>query len=369
MRILLPFGDDSTLFFALHMRALLHSAGAEPVLGWLTDGSALSYRQLVAHLPGGPDLLLRAGALGAPEALAGFEAIVTCRIFAPLRNLMRRPDFRHRAARPVVVAFQGGLDFTPDQGFAHRRHADAVFVVPRADVARCRAFSATDPEADAGPPQQVGFGHPAFLRPEGPAPACPQKGDLVFFAQALSPATRAGRVHLVQVLAALARATPARRVVLKLRHLPGENAQHLHREMHDYPSLMARALPERPANLVVSADPMAQVLARAGRALTCTSTAAIDAVRAGVPVQVYLDYVQNYLDPLATPMRTLFAQSGLIATLDEVLKGAPRPPAPAWLDEMFCPRDLGARVLAAIAAARARPVQVAQVLEGPQGRG
>lgn len=360
MQFLLPFSDDSTLFFALRMRRLLAAAGVRPVLGWLTDGTALCERQLGANLPGGPDMLLRAGALASPAALDRFAAIVTARIFAPLRDLIRRPDFRHRARRPVVVAFQGGLDFTPERGFAHRRHADVAFVVPRGDVARCRAFAASD---GAGA-QIVGFGHPAFLRPPPkPAPR-PARGDIVFFAQALSPPSRAGRVHMLQVLAALARAHPDRRVVLKLRHLPGENALHLHRETHDYPGLMARALPAAPPNLITSVAPIEAALAGAARAITCTSTAAIDAVAAGVPVQVYLDYVEAYLDPLAAPMRALFAQSGLLASLPDLLEGSPRPPAPGWVEQMFCPPDLGERVVAAVQAVRARPLQVHTVLEG-----
>ncbi len=346
--VLLPFGDDSTLIFAAAMARLLRPLGARPLLALMAGEADLSARQLAAHLPEGPDLRLPPAAFEAPGALPDVAAVVTSRMVPPiLRMLGQGPGRSARPplpGRPPVVAFQGGLDFTPERRFAHRRRADAVFLVPRSDIAPWQARR----RAAAPPPQPVGFGHPAFLRPEPAAPR-PPGGDLTFFAQAISPPTRGGRMHLLRVLAALARRDPDRRVVVKLRHLPGENRAHLHRERHDYPSLLA-ALPDRPANLVADAAPMAEALARTGLGLTCTSTAAADLVQAGLPTQVYLDFVESYFDPLVPPMRRLFAGSGLIATLPEVLGGVVRAPEPAWLDDLFCPRDLGARLLATIAA-------------------
>jgi len=379
--ILLPFSDDSTLFFAQAMRALLAPLPCRTRLALLTEGAALSPRQLAA-LPHGPDLTLNGGDLAGGSggdlaggsggdltgrsggdlasgpALAGVDAIVTARMFPPLQALLGYdgPDAPLRPvsrppARPVVVSFQGGLDFTPERGFAHRHAADAVFVVPRGQVAACRTWRR---RVGAGP-QIVDFGHPAFLAPQilqrDVAQALEPPRDIYFFAQAISPLTRASRRHIVEVLAALARRHPDRTVWIKLRHLPGENADHLHRERHDYPGLLA-GLADAPPNLALTACPMAEAMAGAARGITCTSTAAADLVQAGVPTQIYVDYVENYLDPLMPPMRRLFGASGLVASLDEVLHGVVRAPDPDWLADMFCPRDLGERVLAAIAAAR-----------------
>jgi hypothetical protein len=179
--------------------------------------------------------------------------------------------------------------------------------------------------------------------------------EVWFFAQAISPRTRASRLHMLRVLAAIARAHPDRPVRLKLRHLPGENAAHLHREEHDYPALLAALPGGRPANLDLVAGPMATALERAGIGITCTSTAAADLLGAGIPTLVHLDYVENYLDPLVAPMRAMFAGSGLIAGLEDLLALRCPPPDPAWLAGFLCPRDLGARVLAAIAAFHAAP--------------
>lgn len=355
-RILLPFVDDSTLFFALRMRDCLADLPCRPVLAWVTDDTALSQRQLLDHLPQGPDALLRKAAFADPACLAGFAAIVTSRLFPALRDMIRRRDVLYRRDRPVVLAFQGGLDFSPETGFRNRAHADAVFVVPAADAAACRLAVATT----APPWQRVEFGHPIFLRP-GPAQGERPSRDLWFFAQAISPVSWRGRMHVLRVLAALARADATRTVWIKLRHLPGENARHLHRERWDYPGLLA-SLHDPPPNLKLTEVPMDAALAKAGVGLTCTSTAAVDLIRAGVPAQVYLDYEENYLDPLVPGMRRLFDGSGVITTLDEVLAGVVRNPDPTWLEGMFCPADLGQRVLACIDALRARTIAAPEVI-------
>jgi hypothetical protein len=358
-RLLLPFVDDSTLFFALRMRDCLAGMPCDPVLAWVADDPALSDRQLLAHLPQGPDAVLRRDAFRDPVHLPGIDAIVTSRLFGTLRDMVRRRDILWRGDRPVVLAFQGGLDFAPETGFRNRAHADAIWVVPQGDVDACRAVV----DGTAPPWQQVAFGHPAFLHPR--TPAIPRASrDLWFFAQAISPMSRRGRMHMLRLLAAIARADPTRTVWVKLRHLPGENSRHLHRERWDFPGLLA-GLRNPPPNLRLSDATMDDALSRAGQGLTCTSTAAIDLIREGVPMQVYLDYEENYLDPLVPGMRRLFAGSGVVATLDDVLAGRFRPPDADWLARMFCPPDLGARVLDCIERLRARDLGRAVLIGDP----
>lgn len=55
---MLPFIDDYMLFFAHRMREALVGTRCQVQTAWLTDGSDLSYRQLVSVLPHGPDILL-----------------------------------------------------------------------------------------------------------------------------------------------------------------------------------------------------------------------------------------------------------------------------------------------------------------------
>ena len=361
LRVLLPFSDDSTLFFADRMRRVLARTGAELRTAWLVSGTDLSYRQLTSVLPGGPDIVMRNDAFREPALLAGIDALVVSRMFPPLRDMMRKHHLRLMSDRPAVISFQGGLDFDPERGFFNRRHADAVFLLPKGDIVRYAAWSKTE---DIGS-QYVGFGHPTFLMPEIPADLADRR-DIYFFAQAISPPSRRGRRHLLEMLGAIARANPDRTVWIKLRHLPHENQDHLHRERYPYPTLMAASDFACPENLKVTADPMDEVLERAALGLTCTSTAAADLVRAGVPTLIYLDYVENYLDPMVAPMRRLFEASGLIRPIDDVLHLRPTAPDPAWLETMFVPPEtLAANVVAAVDAFRARPVQVAEQIPPP----
>ena len=365
LRILLPFSDNSTLFFAQRMREALAGTSCQVQTAWLTNGSDLSYRQLVSVLPRGPDILLQSEAFKQVTPLLSYDAIVTSRMFAPLRDMLRKLHLRHMADRPCVIAFQGGLEFDPERGFANRRHADAVFVVPQGDIDAYRQHMQTE---DTGP-QYLGFGHPTFVSPGAPVDPATRR-DVYFFAQAISPATPGGRLHILKMLAAIARANPDRTVWLKLRHLPHENSQHLHREIYSYADLIGTAGLSMPDNLRLTADSMEEVLARAAIGITCTSTAAIDLIRAGVPTLVYLDYVETYLDPLVAPMRRLFAGSNLVAGLEDVLHLRTQAPDPDWLQTLFCPRDrLAAQVIEAVAQFRDRPVAVKTLLPPPDPSG
>ncbi len=343
MRLLLPFVDDSTLFFATALKRLLDPLPCSVTLAHVSGSGTLSERQLAAHLPDGPDQSLTPEDFADPARL-GTQAIVTSRLIPPILTLLGvQPDASlgpGHPERPRVVAFQGGLDFTPERGYAHRRAADAVFLISRDQMKRYEQTRA----AEGLPSQIIDHGHPAFLRP--PGPPTPKGEALTFFAQAISPLTRAGRMHMVEVLAALARRTPSRPVRIKLRHLRDENRHHLHREKWDYTSLV-EALPDRPPNLDLIAGTMEEALAETGLGLTCTSTAAADLVAAGVPTLVHLDYVEAYLDPLKDPMSKLFEGSGLIGDLETVLAENWQAPNEDWLATMFCTPDLGDRVLAA----------------------
>ena len=354
--LLLPFLDDSTLFFARAMRDLLVPLGARVTLGWMADEGDLSERQLQQVLPEGPDGLVARGFFDDSRNLAPFDAIVTCRIMRPLTLLMRRRSFLMQARRPAVVAFTGGFDFYPEQGFENRLTCDALFLLPSDMQAAYRRHAARQTAEPVPPWQQVDFGHPFLIHPAPDLPAriaAEGRRDVYFYAQAISPRSRASRMHMLQVLAAIARAHPDRRVWIKLRHLPGENAGHLHKEEFDYPSLLPDLPGGVPANLDVTAISMAESLQRAGVGITCTSTAAADLIAAGVPTLVHLDYVENYLDPLNAPMRAMFEGSGVVAGLDDLLALRAGTPDPAWMARFFCPPDLGERVLRRVAAFQA----------------
>jgi len=340
----LLFSDDSTLIFARRMREELQGADPRrPVeMTHFKDETALSSRQLDQLLPEGPDRVVTGADLAADLASPERDAIITSRVYGALDDALRVLPDRRSSPRPCVVAFLGGLDFFPEQGFQRRRFCDAVYLFPRSAVTVFRR--AVAPPEDGW--QELGFGHPAALMPEATDGDLPR--DIFFFTQALSPATKRGRVHMLRVMIALARAYPNRTVWIKLRHLPDENRNHLHQERHDYPSLLA-AMSPLPLNLRLTDMTMEEALEQTGLGITCTSTAALDLVRAGRPCMVHLDFVDAYVDPLVPPMRRLFAASRLITPLEDLLDLKATPHDPDWLADMFCPRDLGRRVLDTVA--------------------
>jgi hypothetical protein len=281
------------------------------------------------------------------------SAILTSRIYRAMIGRLKNPVSRWSGNRPCIVSFLGGLDFFPEQGFTRRANCDGVYLFPHAALGDYAALTA---DTDGGW-QDVGFGHPSVILPEGPPEDLATRRDIFFFTQALSPSTRRGRLHVLRMMTAIARANPGRRVYIKLRHLPNENRKHLHLERYDYPSLM-RGLGALPDNLLLTDITMEEALETAALGITCTSTAAMDVLRAGLPCMVYLDFVDNYRDPLVEPMRALFKGSGLITPTEQVLSLDASIPDDGWMQSIFCPRDLGARVLRTIVRFHNREFQI-----------
>lgn len=355
--VMLLFSDDSTLFFALRMRECLRDAAPDLKIqmGWVVAENALSYRQMAELLPEGPDMALHGKTAFEDLFLArSHKAILTCRVYGPLRDQLRRTLMHVTAERPCVIAFLGGLDFFPEVGYSRRRDCDGVFIFPKSEL------ETFEKQVSAWPNrmwQHVGFGHPSFVMPEQLKPKdLAARRDIYFFTQALSPSTRRGRLHMLKAMASIARANPDHTIWIKLRHLPEENQQHLHIEKYDYPKLLAE-LPNAPQNLMMTACTMDEALANAALGITCTSTAAIDVVRAGVPCMVHLDFVDNYLDPLVEPMRKIFVRSSLITSLEDMLHLRSQPPDHKWVEDIFCSRDLGQRVLEVVVQYESRPFQ------------
>jgi hypothetical protein len=128
--------------------------------------------------------------------------------------------------------------------------------------------------------------------------------DIVFAAQALVPATRAQRRHLVASLVATAEANPDRRVVLKVRARAGE--KQTHDERWPLESLLPSVVPH---NLLVQSGPMTAVLDRAGGVASVSSTALIEAVARGIPALVLGDYGVG-----DEQLNGIFETSGLIGS-------------------------------------------------------
>ena len=230
---------------------------------------------------------------------------------APFVRLLGR-EIDRLTRRPVVVSGLPGMSIPALRGaLEHRRHCDLVVVHSRREVTAYtrlgRALGVTVP---------VGLATFPFAKP---APVASTGTDLVFAAQALVPGDRAERRRIAEVLRLAAVADPSRRVVVKLRSRPGE--VEAHQERDGYTDLLENA----PENLVFSFAPMAEALATAEGLVTVSSTAAVEALAAGVPVIALDDFgVRPDL------LNRVFDRSGLLGGADDVVARRFRHPDPQW---------------------------------------
>jgi len=333
MKVLLPFHDDSTLLFAAKLMRFMSAYPIELVPVEVFErpelGTQLSDRQINMLIEGGAShQQLLPERLTDPTYLETFDAVIVAKAPTPLRHLLTDPAYRARKNRPKFPGVPDG----------YRIHAEAWSGQPKALryslVNRTSDVSAFENVRGRESTQHVAVGHPYFLRP-----AHFRTGEIrsiYFFVQAISPKTFNGRLHMLRLLVELAKRHPDKSVAIKLRHRPNENLIHVHPEEYSYQWLADNIIGELPENLVFSDVSMDEALADADCCLTCTSTAAMDFISAGLPTMVYLDYVECYADPLNTPMADLFADSNVVSSLEDVLSLNVRKPSPLWIDDNFC---------------------------------
>lgn len=342
MRILLPFFDDSTLIFAAKIKPMLVSRGFDVLcLRDVEKKDGLSERQMTQLMPEGADITADGAIYGSP-IMNDFDAVIVCKGSPGVRRQLSQSAYRRTRNRPAYVAFQPGLEFTPEKGRKNRKDFDIVFL--NNTDHRDKFLSAVRRKEW----QHVSFGHPYFmlasqhLRPTG--------RNIYFFAQAISPVTLESRRFMLDILITMARRHPDREVRVKLRHLPNENSSHAHKEVFSYPWLLDRYFQDVPENFRFTVCTMEEALKDAGIAITCTSTAAMDAISAGVPTFVYVDYTQNYLDKYTGPMRREFMRSGLLTNIPRLMELDYTEPDKGWLSERFRGDDLFVELKAAIEA-------------------
>lgn len=270
-----------------------------------------------------PDTVTRIGF----DAVAGWLArdaadVVVLAGRAPFVRLMSR-EIDRLVRRPVVVSGLPGMSIPALRGaLEYRRHCDLMVVHSRREVAAYarlgRTIGVSVPIALARLP----FAQRRTERPGGT--------DLVFAAQALVPQSRDDRRRIAEILRLAAVADPSRRVVVKLRSRPGE--VEAHRERDGYTGLLENA----PENLVFSFAPMSEALAAAEGLVTVSSTAAIEALAAGVPV-IALDTFGVRPELL----NRVFEESGLLGSADDVVARRFRHPDPRWATTNYFhdPRD------------------------------
>lgn len=243
-----------------------------------------------------------------------------------LRELAELPH------RPVLVTGLPGVAIPATRkALYYRAQADLMLVHSRGER---RAFAARSLEL--GWPQRFALSSLPFLERHPPA-----GDDIVFAAQALVPATLEQRRWLVRQLVALARRHPDRRVVLKVRATNGE--QQTHAERWPLADLL-NELPERAPNMIVRGGSMLQTLDTAGALATVSSTAIIEAIARGIPSLALDDFGVD-----DAHINTVFRDSGLLGSVDELIEGRFRMPVPGWAAENYLHPDAEADAATAIA--------------------
>ena len=148
-----------------------------------------------------------------------------------------------------------------------------------------------------------------------------QRTELVFAAQAKVPPDRADREAILLGLAAAGSA------VVKLRAANGE--QQTHREAWPYPDLMADLVEQGRldgGSIRFTTGPMPDALQSARGFVTVSSTAALEALAAGIPTLILSDFGVS-----AEMINMVFEGSGCIGTLADAAAGRFPRPDPAWL--------------------------------------
>lgn len=279
----------------------------------------VSDAQLVAATAGsGVERVSRTGLTGLVERIAAKrpDAVLLAMRGPAVMTIAR--DLARLSPRPVIVSGLPGISIPATRkALVYRRQADLFVLHSKREIREFGAMSSAR-----------GWDHRFGLATLPFAARRPASGtDLVFAAQAIVPAERGDRLRMAAMLRSAALADPTRRVVVKVRALPGEMQTHPERDA--YPDLLP-LLGDPPPNLVVSAAPMAEALDTAEGLVTVSSTAAIEAIARGIPVQAVDTF--GIAPRLINPV---FEGSGLFGGTDAVVARDVRHPRAEWLHDNY----------------------------------
>lgn len=228
--------------------------------------------------------------------------------------------------RPVLLSGLPGISIPAKwKGIFLRAQADLFLLHSHREVAAYRALA-----TEHGVEPAFALATLPFLEeqqgPPAPTDAPPApRTRIVFAAQATVPADRGDRLRIISWLRTLATRHRDLDVVIKVRGLAGD--PQTHHEHYPFDTLLTGPMP---SNLRVATGSMAVHLGHAAGLVTVSSTAAIEAIAAGVPVIVLDDFG---VDPAL--INTVFEGSGLLASKDELMRAEFRHPNEEWLQQNY----------------------------------
>lgn len=208
-------------------------------------------------------------------------------------------------------------------GYLERYATDIVAVNSRSDLATFEAVA----RSLQLPSDNLTLSGLPLLSGECREPSLDTPIKSVMFAdQPTVPQTREDRLYLYERLLAYARTHPEREVVLKPRHRIGEDTFH---RMKFHPEALLSGV-RRPANFSIDYTPISDRLANLDLMLTISSTAALEAVGAGVRTAFIAD-----LDVREQLGNHIFLGSGLLRTFDQLERDDVGVPAKSWVEDYF----------------------------------
>ncbi|WP_213814382.1 DUF6716 putative glycosyltransferase [Glaciihabitans sp. dw_435] len=248
--------------------------------------------------------------------------VVLLSLRGPVASVVARDIYDVTAKRPVIVSGLPGISVPATRpAIRYRTQADLFLLHSKREV---REFRQLAVELEAA--QTFALAELPFLQRSVPREVSGRR-DVIFAAQSIVPADRVDRVRLLGWLSELATRHPELRVVIKVRAVAGEVQTH---EEHDsYPDLLA-SLGTTPDNLVVASGPMGGYLDQAVGFVTVSSTAAIEALAAGVPVIAVDDFGVG-----PELINEVFVGSNLLAGSDDLVNARFRTVSDVWLDDNY----------------------------------
>jgi hypothetical protein len=232
------------------------------------------------------------------------------------------------ASPPVTISgWVGVIIENITAGYLARYTSDIVAVNSRSDFATFQSIARnlelpTDNLLLCGLPLLSG------IQPDMPVDT-PVK-TVMFADQPTVPQTREDRLYVYQRLMAYAHAHPDRQVVLKPRHRIDEDTFH---RMRFHPEVLLANL-KKPPNFSIDYTPVSERLANLDLMLTVSSTAALEAVGAGVRTAFIAD-----LDVREQLGNHIFLDSGLLRTFDQLEHDEIGVPNTAWIEDYFFDTD------------------------------
>jgi hypothetical protein len=264
---------------------------------------------------------LAAELAGTDVVFAAATGPVAQEVFYRVASVKRRP-------RPALVSALPGVAYpATSKALRYRALGDAFIAHSHAET---RAFA--DIAEKIGSDMSILLSRLPFLAsPKRPVPLEAPVTRIVFAAQAKMPFRRTEREQLLVRLAAAAEQNPGVEVVVKLRALAGE--PQTHRERHPYDALWAdlvEAGTVREGSVRFATGSMDSVLGPGSALLTVSSTAVLEALDRGLPALILEDFgVSEKL------LNKVFADSGLLGTLDDVEELRFAYADPQWLRENY----------------------------------